>query len=279
MAAFFVSHFMALELIDFRHWHNEPYLIGGLLLLAWGYALASGPFRERLGMAAPVPRWRRVSYYSSLVIFYLAVGSPFDQLGERFLFSAHMVQHVFLIYPCAVLWLLGWPTELLDGLIARLGRLGGIGWFLTRPVTAGILYVLTQSLWHIPALYDAALQDRFVHVMEHLTFFATAVLFWFPVVTRSALWRPLPLPAQWLYLFGVAVAFTPLFAFITFSNEILYPTYEFAPRLLAGFTPMDDQILAGAIMKLSNVVVTVIGFTVVFVLWFRQSERRSPSVK
>ena len=270
---------MAFELIDLRHWHNEPYLIGGLLLLAWVYALATGPLREWLGFTQPVSRWRQAGYYTSLMLFYLAVGSPFDQLGERFLFSAHMVQHVILIYPCAILWLLGWPAELLDGAISRLGRLGFIGWFLTRPVTAAVLYVVTQSVWHIPELYDMALQDRFVHVMEHLTFFSTAVLFWWPVVTRSTRWRPLRLPTQMLYLFVVGIAFTPLFVFITFSDNVLYPTYEFAPRLIAGFSPMDDQILAGAIMKLSNVVVTVVGFTIIFLLWYYQSEGKSTARK
>ena len=262
-----------MSLIDLRHWHNEPYLIGGLLLLAWGYALATGPFRARLGLGTTVSRWRQTSYYGSLILFYLAVGSPFDQLGERFLFSAHMAQHVILIYPCAVMWLLGWPAPLIDGIIERMGRAQFFGWSLTRPLVAGILYVLVQSLWHIPELYDLALQDRFVHVMEHLSFFATAILFWWPVVTRSTRWPPLRLPAQMIYLFAIAVAFTPLFAFISFSSEVLYPTYEFAPRLIEGFSPMDDQLLAGAIMKLGNVVVTVTGFTIIFLLWYRQSEQ------
>jgi putative membrane protein len=266
-----------MSLIDLRHWHNEPYLIGGLLLLAWGYALATGPFRETLAPGVTVSFTRKLSYYGSLILFYLAVGSPFDQLGERFLFSAHMAQHVILIYPCAVMWLLGWPGELIDGLVRRLGVLGKLGWFLTRPLVAATLYVLTQSLWHIPALYDLALQDRFVHVMEHLTFFATAVLFWWSVVTRAQLWPALKLPTQMIYLFATAVAFTPLFAFITFSNEVLYPTYEFAPRLIPGFSPMDDQLLAGAIMKLGNVVVTFTGFVIIFVLWYRQSERANPN--
>lgn len=266
-----------MSLIDLRHWHNEPYLIGGLLLLAWGYALATGPFRETLAPGVTVSFTRKLSYYGSLILFYLAVGSPFDQLGERFLFSAHMAQHVILIYPCAVMWLLGWPGELIDGLVRRLGVLGKLGWFLTRPLVAATLYVLTQSLWHIPALYDLALQDRFVHVMEHLTFFATAVLFWWSVVTRAQLWPALKLPTQMIYLFATAVAFTPLFAFITFSNEVLYPTYEFAPRLIPGFSPMDDQLLAGAIMKLGNVVVTFTGFVIIFVLWYRESERANPN--
>jgi len=262
-----------MALIDLRHWHNEPYLIGGLILLAWGYALAVGPFRGRWGLTAPVSRWRQSSYYGSLIIFYMAVGSPFDQLGERFLFSAHMLQHIILIYPCAVLWLLGWPAPVLDGLIKSTGRAHFFGWFLTRPVVAGILYVSVQTIWHIPELYDLALQDRFVHIMEHLSFFSTAVLFWWSVVTRSKRWPPLRLPAQMVYLFAIGVAFTPLFAFITFSSEVLYPTYEFAPRLIPGFSPMDDQLLAGAIMKLGNVVVTVGGFIVIFWLWHRETER------
>lgn len=266
-----------MSLIDLRHWHNEPYLIGGLLLLAWGYALATGPFRETLAPGVRVSLTRKLSYYGSLILFYLAVGSPFDQLGERFLFSAHMAQHVILIYPCAVMWLLGWPGELIDGLVRRLGLWGKLGWFLTRPLVAATLYVITQSLWHIPALYDLALQDRFVHVMEHLTFFATAVLFWWSVITRSQLWPALKLPTQMIYLFATAVALTPLFAFITFSNEVLYPTYEFAPRLIPDFSPMDDQLLAGAIMKLGNVVVTFTGFAIIFVLWYRQSERTNPN--
>jgi len=266
---------MAFELIDLRHWHNEPYLVGGLILLAWGYALVTGPLRVWLGIPNPVSRWRQFGYYFSLVLFYLAVGSPFDQLGERFLFSAHMVQHVILIYPCAILWLLGWPKEVLDTVIPKLGPFRWLGWFLTRPLTAAILYVVVQSLWHIPELYDLALQDRLVHIIEHLMFFGTALLFWWPVVTRSHDWPPLRLPAQMLYLFIVGIAFTPLFVFITFSDNVLYPTYDFAPRLIEGFTPMDDQILAGAIMKLSNVVVTIFGFAIIFFLWYYQSEGKS----
>ena len=263
-------------MIDWRHWHNEPYLIGGLLVLAWGYALLTGPLRGRLAPTAKPPGWRAWSYYASLVIFYLAVGSPFDQMGERFLFSAHMAQHVILIYPCAVLWTVGLPPWLVESLANRPG-IRPLGRLLTHPVVAGFIYVMCQSLWHMPALYDLALQDRVIHVTEHVTFSASAVLFWWPVLSTSKTWPPLPRPAQMIYVFAVAVGLTPLFAFVTFSPEVLYPTYEFAPRLIDGFSPMDDQLLAGAIMKLGNVAVTVIVFMVVFYLWYRQSEMRGTS--
>ncbi len=264
----------ASRMIDWRHWHNEPYLIGGLLLLAWGYAVLTGPLRERLAPGTSLPRWRAWSYYSSLVLFYLAVGSPFDQLGERFLFSAHMVQHVVLIYPCAVLWLLGLPAWLVDAVANRSG-LRPAGRLLFHPVVAGMIYVLTQSVWHVPALYDLALQDRLVHVLEHLMFFGSAVIYWWPVLAVSRVWPAMRIGGRLIYLFAVGVGLTPLFAFVTFSSDILYPTYEFAPRLIAGFTPMDDQLLAGAIMKLSNVFVTFLAMCWVFLLWYRQSEGRS----
>lgn len=191
-------------MIDWRHWHNEPYLIGGLLVLAWGYAVLTGPLKNRVAPHAPrLSRWRASSYYSSLILFYLAVGSPFDQIGERFLFSAHMAQHVVLIYPCAVLWVLGLPGWLVDGVI-RTNTLRSIGRLFTYPVVVGIIYVMTQSLWHIPALYDLALQDRFIHVLEHVTFFGSAVLYWWPVLSSSQAIPPMRLAGQMIYLFAIA---------------------------------------------------------------------------
>ena len=80
-----------------------------------------------------------------------------------------------------------------------------------------------------------------------------------------------------LYLFAVAVGLTPLFVAVTFSSEVLYPTYEFAPRIIENFSPMDDQLLAGAIMKLSNVLVTFLAFCYVFLRWYRQSEAKNPA--
>src|SRR5690606_12935010 len=106
-------------MIDWRHWHNEPWLIGGLVALGWLWAVAAGPWRARLawhtaGSAeearrVPFPRGHAVRFYLSLFVFYLAVGSPLDQIAERFLFSAHMLQHQLLMYPAAILFLLGIP--------------------------------------------------------------------------------------------------------------------------------------------------------------------------
>src|SRR5580692_8977029 len=101
-------------MIDWRHWHNEPFLTGGLILAGWLYAILAGPLRQALSPGAPYPRGKAALFYSGLVLFYLAVGSPLDQVSERFLLSAHMVQHLLIMYPVAFLLLCGVPAWMMD---------------------------------------------------------------------------------------------------------------------------------------------------------------------
>ena len=259
-------------MIDWRHWHNEPYLVGGLILFAWLYAVLTGPLRGRLAAGAPYPTGHAVRFYAALIIFYLAVGSPFDQLGERFLLSAHMVQHQLLMYPAAVLFLLGLPEWLVRP-VTSARSLQGLLRLLTRPLTCGLLYVVVYSAWHAPGLYDWALQDRLVHVVQHLMFFGVALLYWWPLYSPSREFPPISYAGQMVYLVLVAIGLTPVFAFITFSSDILYPTYEFAPRIIANFSPADDQLLAGVIMKLVGMAVALTAFGVSFYRWYQASDQ------
>jgi putative membrane protein len=133
--------------------------------------------------------------------------------------------------------------------------------------------VLTFSVWHLPALYDWALQDKVVHVVEHLMFFGVALLYWWPLLSPSREFPPISYAGQMLYLVVVVIGMTPVFAFITFSTDILYPTYEYAPRIIAGFSPANDQILAGALMKIVGMSVALTAFAVSFYRWYRSSNQ------
>jgi len=75
---------------------------------------------------------------------------------------------------------------------------------------------------------------------------------------------------QMLYLLAIIIAMTPLFAFITFSHDVLYPTYEFAPRLFPTFSPMHDQVLAGVMMKLVGLFGGMVAFGFAFAGWYRR---------
>ena len=96
------------------HWHTEPLLLITLLLFGWLYAIAIGPLRSAIDPNARFSLSRGISFYLGLIITYLAVGSPLDQIGEQFLFSAHMIQHMLLIYITPTLFFVGIPNWLID---------------------------------------------------------------------------------------------------------------------------------------------------------------------
>lgn len=266
-------------MIDWRHWHNEPFLVGGLVFLGWLWAVLAGPLRARLAPAGtPFPRTQAWSFGSALVIFYLAVGSPLDQIAERFLFSAHMLQHQLLIYPAAILFLLGLPHWMVDAVLARPALRRPLR-ALTHPLSCAVIFTLVISVWHAPWLYDWALQNKVVHVGEHVMFFGAALFYWWPVLSPSRALPPAGYGVQMLYLFGVLVLMTPVFAYITFSGDILYPTYEYAPRLFANFSAADDQLLAGVGMKLVGMGVAITAFGISFYRWFQAGERRDAQQK
>lgn len=263
-------------MLDWTHWHNEPYLVGGLILLGWLYALATGPFRARLAPpGTPHSRRHAGCFYAALVIFYLAVGSPLDQAGERFLLSAHMIQHQLIIYPAAILFLAGLPAWLVSHVTARPSFRLPCRVF-THPATCALAYTAVISIWHLPALYDWALQSKPVHILEHVTFFIAALLFWWPLLSPSREYPPAKYALQMLYLVAVTILMTPLFAFLAFSSEVLYPTYEYAPRLFPNFSPAQDQLLGAAIMKLGGMFVSFLALIRAFYLWYQSTERGAP---
>ena len=258
-------------MIDWRHWHNEPWLIGGLVVLGWLWAVLAGPMRVRLAPGTPFPRGHAIRFYAALFVFYLAVGSPLDQIGERFLFSAHMLQHQLLVYPAAILFLLGLPTWMVDPVLSRPAVRAPLR-ILLHPLPCALIYTLIIGVWHAPTLYDLALRNKLVHVAEHILFFVAALFYWWPILSPS---RVLPRSnpgVQMLFLVGATITMTPVFAYITFSQDILYPTYEFAPRILPDFSAADDQLLAGVMMKIIGMIVSFTTFGIAFFRWYQEKK-------
>jgi putative membrane protein len=262
-------------MIDWRHWHNEPFLTGGLILAGWLYAILAGPLRPFLAPGRPYPRARASLFYSALVLFYLAVGSPLDQVGERFLLSAHMVQHLLIMYPVPLLILLGTPSWMADPFLTRV-RPRLLPRILLHPVTCALVSTGVVSVWHVPLLYEWTLEDKVLHVAEHLMFLAVSLLYWWPLASPSEAFPRPGYGVRMLYVFAAEVAMIPVSAYVVFSRDILYPTYEFAPRLIAGMSPADDQLAAGIIMKAAGMAVSLAALGVCFFNWSRASQASEP---
>lgn len=261
------------RMISFWHWHTEPALLGGILFCVWLYGMFVGPVRAWFDPEALFPR-REVTWFAAAALtFYLAVGSPLDAIGENFLFSAHMVQHNILMYVVPVFTFLAMPGWLIDGLLVRAPRwVTSFCRFLFHPLVAGVLFTFVFSVWHFPALYEWALHDRTVHVIEHLAMYGSSVIFLWPILSRSETLPPMGWGGQILYIFLLMVAQIPLFGILTFANSVFYPTYEYAPRLLEWLDPQQDQVLGGLIMKVANMVLSLTIMARAFVLWNRSQE-------
>ncbi|MDP0500730.1 MAG: cytochrome c oxidase assembly protein [Verrucomicrobiota bacterium JB022] len=259
-------------MLRWTHWHNEPLLIGGILLVVWLYAVLVGPLRRWIDPEVKFPKREAWWFGAAILSFYLAVGSPLDAAGENFLFSAHMLQHNILMYltPLFTIWAL--PEWLVDGILDRSRTLRVLARFFVHPVVAGFLFTAVFNGWHAPALYELALRHKDVHTLEHLTMFVTSVLMCWPIIGRSVLLPRLHPGLQMLYLFLLMVVQIPLFAILTFAPDVFYTTYEYAPRLFAALDPLEDQRLGGLIMKVANMVFSLSFIAYAFILWQRESE-------
>ena len=243
-------------------WHLE--VVAGAVLVAGAYLAAM----RRL--TSPPSRVQRVVFLLGLGVVIAALDGPLHDLAERYLFSAHMVQHLALTLVAPPLLLLGLNAEMVDGTLHVAGStptrvLRG----LTRPLPALGLYTAALVAWHLPALYGMALAHHGVHILQHLTLMMTATLAWWPVCGRSRLAPPLHYGAQILYLFAFGIPMTAVAAMVAGAEDVLYPFYASAPRVW-DLSAHADQRLGGVIMWVPAGLVPLVAFTAVFFRWAAQ---------
>jgi putative membrane protein len=277
-------------------WTFEPGPIVALSVLIVAYTLAAVRFRSALvRIGGPPPRWlpsgaltperpgylgpwQVVAFFGGVLVAAGALLSPLHELGERYLLSAHMIQHLLLTAVVAPLLLLGTPGWMLRPLWRYAGVRRVAGQILT-PVPAFCLYNLVFLAWHAPFIYDLSLRVTLLHVVEHALFLGFALIAWWPVFGPLPEQPRLPHGAQVLYLFFQSLPPTVLGAIIALAEVPLYPTYWAAARIegflgLAAMTPLEDQQLGGIIMWIPGALAYFAVLTVVFFLWL---ERRSPT--
>ena len=229
----------------------------GLVAGAWTGAWLARRARPRFGDVAALT--------IALVALLAMLNGPVHELSDRYLFSAHMVQHLVLTLVVAPLLLAAMPAWMIDGLV-RWPWLAAVMRAITRPLPALGLYTIALVAWHLPGAYTLALEVHGWHIVQHLTLIATAVIAWWPVVGRSQRAPRLSYAGQVLYLFAFGLPMSFVAAMITSAETLLYPFYAAAPRLFA-LTPFADQRLGGVIMWVPAGVVPLVAFTVVFFRW------------
>lgn len=253
-------------------WDWEPTVIlGGVgLALVYGWILLSHRSRER------GPIWpRALSALAGLVVLLFALVSPLDTLGDEYLFSAHMVQHLLLVLVVPPLLLLGIPLSFYRRALS-IPSLRRIARVLTHPAVAWTLGVGTIWVWHLPVLYDGTLTNNALHIFEHLSFLVSATVFWAPTLVPALDYALSPIGTT-VYLMGAGFVNCLLGVLLAFAPAVLYPTYLHPTDVLGilpflrgdwGLDPQADQQLAGMLMWVPGSFPYIIVSFTILARWF-----------
>jgi putative membrane protein len=229
--------------------------------------------------AAYVVRWRRVGapvgrlllFCAGMACVVAAVISPIDRLAEQ-LMAMHMVQHVLLLDLAPILIILGMTKVILRPVTRRLMAIEQRAGPLAHPVFALVLYAGVMWVWHIPALYDAALRSPAVHVLEHLLFSVAGGLYWWHVLSPIRARMRLTGLGPAAYMLSSKVLLGLLGVVLTFAPGSFYAFYETQPEFW-GLSAREDQALAGAIMALEQGIVMGVALAYLFIRLLSESER------
>ena len=229
-------------------WPVEPSVVIPVMLTAVIYLRGWSRLRQRVARRCQTRH--AVLFVAGLATILFALSSPIDTLAERWL-SAHMVQHMLLVVVVApLLWmgapvgplLVGFPRPIRRVVLAVTNARGvrAVTPWILHPTVGWCAFAITFWVWHAPALYDLTLESDFWHHFEHACFLGSALLFWQPVILP---WPARPIWPRWTMIPYLALAMfqsMPLAAILTFSDRVIY----------RGYSSLDDQALAGAIMWL-----------------------------
>ena len=252
------------------HWTFQAAPIAALAFGAFVYDRRFRAARREAG-GRGAGAVQALAFTGSMLALAAALVSPLDGLGEDYLFSAHMAQHVLLGDIAPLLLLLSLSRVIMRPVTRRLTaverRLGAFA----SPVTFIAIWLALLYVWHIPALYDAAIRHSAVHALEHMSFFAAGTAVWWPLIQPVPMRRRLTGIAPFIYIFSAKVGGAALGIYLTWSKGLAYGYYGGVPRIW-GLSAIQDQNAGGALMMVEQSVVLVTVMVVLFVRMLGQSE-------
>jgi putative membrane protein len=255
------------------HPHYSVWVL--VLSLVVGYVVAL----RHLGPVLAPRRGEPVYERKHVVRFVLAVALlwgfadwPVHDLSERYLFSVHMVQHTVFTLIAPPILLLSLPPWLLDWITSP-RWLRVVLRKICRPLPAALMFNGITAISHWPKWVDLSLTSEAFHFTAHLILWSTATAMWLPVVNPGVEGLPkLSRMAKMPYLFLQSIVPTIPASFLAFADNLLYARYGLAPRITS-MSAIEDQQLAGGIMKVGGTVIIWGVIVVIFFRWYAESER------
>lgn len=264
---------MTLAASPWTQWTLSPLVLTGAAVALTFFFHGFHRLRAR-GRTDLAPWSRAVLFCTGVAVTVFALVGPLDAVGEEYLQSAHMLQHVLVADlgvaltlvavrgPLAVFFL---PRVLLAPLARALWLRRALS-FLLRPWVSYLVWVAVLVGWHIPVAYEAGLAHPAVHVVEHLSFVVAGLLVWTQIVDPTGHHRLTAGEragyAALMFWTGQILAYV-----IAFSPEVLFDPYAEQTERLLGLSPATDQKVAAVVMMVEQ----ALTLGVAFVLLYRQA--------
>jgi putative membrane protein len=260
-------------------WSFNPIVILALLAAGFLYRRMYLRAAARSSKGPGVGHW--LPYACGLLTLAVALLSPLDPIGDKYLLSAHMMQHVLLSDIAPALLVLGLRSPVLPlGLSRRAlmavapgGRSGRVLARLTSPWLAIPLWALATWIWAIPSVFDYTAQHSTVHAFEHATLFYTGLALWWLIIDPLPRARLRPNGERLALLGFTRLASACVCLPLTWLSASEYSLYASAPRVY-GLSAINDQHLAGASMCFVEFLVFGIAFASVFISMLGRDDSR-----
>jgi putative membrane protein len=226
-------------------WHSHPsvWLVLGGIWVAYLVAVR----RHRTVAGEPSDRRRRTTLFSfGMACLWLGADWPVHDLAEGYLYSVHMVQHLLFTLVAPPLLIAGMPAWMWRDILRPRG-LFLVFRFLTRPIVALILFNGLLLFTHWPEVVEASVRSELTHFTLHVLLVGSAVVMWWPVMSPLVELPALTPPAQMMYLFAQSLA----------------PT----------ISALNDQLIAGLLMKLVGGFILWGFVATIFFRWHAREER------
>lgn len=258
-------------------WDLKPSVIVGCCALLALYAWA---VRYRF-------RMRALLWIAGVLMIFLALCSPLDELADTYLFSIHMAKHILFVLVVPALLLMAMPADPFRRLLdhAAIRRMESI---LRNPAFAWIAGIGVMLFWHIPAVFNTALAHEPLHIVEHLSLLIGGTIYWWPVLSPLPESRMRPVPQAAAYLFTSCLACTAIGIAITFAPSILYAAYAH-PQDAAGILPVIrerwgisaamDQQIGGLLMWVPCCFVYLTAIMAMFARWYGEEPEPAMEIR
>lgn len=264
----------------YSHWMLDPSIAVGIILSTAAYLAIVGPLNRRRPGSENRPvtpqqiRWFLLGQLALLI----SLGPPIDDWAYYYFSSAHMVQHLMLMFLVVPAWIKGIPPWVYDPII-KSRRWRFLLTVVPRVMPGFLLASLIIALWHVPVFYNTTLRNEFVHFLQHMFFLVAGFLFFWPLMSTVKESPQLSPPVKALYLFAQTIPSGIVGATIVYAAPPLYPHYADAAIRPWGFSVADDQVVGGLIMWVGMNLTFLTMLSIIFLRWAGDEDRKERQPK